>query len=225
MLSTQFFDGAADVLAGPFVETGRPDIAEARADEKCAIDARGLHVFGRHHQPRNPAGARPPDVELRRVLARFGEQFAKLIEVQAVDDIPVDAYDFVARREPRFRRRRAWQGPPPEYAPRQQRNDRAEALLRGRLHLAELFELAGIEEDGMRIELAKQPWNGALIKNLFGGNGLGGILLDDGEGLDGSFDLSVEIVCRGQREGGRKQNDDKAKHRQDRRFSILSRCQ
>src|ERR1017187_6839085 len=224
MLSAQFFDGAADVLAGPFIETGSPDIADAGANEKCAVDARGLHVFGGHHHPRNPVGARPPDIELRRVLARFGEQLGKLIEIEAVDDMPVDAHDFVARREARFRRRRARQGLQHDDAPRQQRNDRAEALLRGGLHLAELVELAGIEEDGMRIELAQQPRNGALIENLFGGNRCGGILLDNGEGVNDPFDLRVKIVRGGERQGGRKQNGEEAKHRLDRRSSILSWC-
>ena len=56
---------------------------------------------------------------------------------------------------------------------------RAEAFLGGRLHLLELIELAGIEEDRMRIEMAQQSRNRAPVKSLIHIERIGGILLED----------------------------------------------
>ena len=46
----------------------------------------------------------------------------------------------------------------------QHRDHAAEALLRRGLHLLELLELAGVEEDGVRIEPAQQAGDRALVE-------------------------------------------------------------
>jgi len=54
----------------------------------------------------------------------------------------------------------------------------------------------------MRVEFAQQARNRALIESLLGGNGVGGVLFDDGKGIHDALDLLLDIVrgrksCRG----------------------------
>ncbi len=117
-----------------------------------------------------------------------------LIHFEPADDVTIDGDDIVARRKSGFRRRRPGQGLQNDDASRQQRNDAAEAFLRGGSMLLDLLELAGVEEDGMRIERAQQARDGALVKGLFGGDRVGRVVLDQRVGVDHAFYACVEIV-------------------------------
>ena len=91
---------------------------------------------------------------------------------------PVDGQNFVARRQSSLGRRSAGQRLQHDHAPGQHRYHAAEALAAWTSPmLLELLELPGVEEDGMRIERAQKPGDGALVEGLLGGDGIGGVLL------------------------------------------------
>ena len=62
--------------------------------------------------------------------------------------------------------------------------------------------MARIEENGVRIEPAQESGDGPLVESLFGGDGIGGVLLHDGKGADDALHLRIEVVVRGQQGGG-----------------------
>ena len=69
--------------------------------------------------------------------------------------------------------------------------------MRGCLHLLELIELARIEEDGVWIEAAQQAGDGALVEGFLRGDRIGCFAFDDGERVDESLDLRLQIVGAG----------------------------
>ena len=125
-----------------------------------------LHVLGRQRQIEQPRVARAANHQLRRFLFRLGQQPDDLIRIKAVEPVIIHRKDLVARRHSGLLGGRVGQSLEHHHAPRQNRNHRAESLLGGGLHLLELLELAGIEEDGVRVQMAQQSGNRALVKGL-----------------------------------------------------------
>lgn len=142
-------------------------------------------------QPRNPGTA---DFKLRLLLARFGKQLGDLLHFQAADNVAIDADDIVARSQPGLLRRSPRGGLENDHAAREQRYNAAETLLRGCFHLLDLIELAGVEEDGVGVERAQQAGDGALVKDLFGRYGIGGVLLHQRIGMHDALHLGFQIV-------------------------------
>src|SRR5439155_1794627 len=72
-------------------------------------------------------------------------------------------------------------------------------LLRGAFDALELRELFGVEENRVRIEAAQKAGDRAFVKGFFRKNGIGGFALQDGIGVDETFDLGFEVIrgdCR-----------------------------
>src|SRR5207249_1640403 len=96
----------------------------------------------------------------------------------------------------------------------------AETLLSGLLHLLDLVELAGIEEDGVRVEAAQEAGDGALEKGLFRRDRVGGVLLHDRVGVDDGLQPRIEVVRSVEGGGGTEQSCDRAKHQSGQTWDI-----
>jgi len=92
----------------------------------------------------------------------------------------------------------------------------------------ELLELLGVEKHRVRIELAQEAGNSALVEGLFGRDGVGGVLLKNGVGANDGADLRFEIVRCPQGGGDAKQNCWEAKHQSGQIWAIstwtLGKC-
>src|SRR5262249_6811543 len=157
----QLVQSLAQLLGRALIEALDLDVADARAQEESARDAWGGQL-GRNQSKRHERGdSGPPDHELRLLLPRLPQQLDELFQLEPVDPVAVDLDNLVARRETGAGRRRAGKRLENYHPTGRDRDNAAEALLHGLLHIFERAKLVGVEEGGERVERMQKSGDGA----------------------------------------------------------------
>ena len=127
-------------------------VADIGRQQEGAIDAGRIHQLRLQRESQNAGVARTAHVKLRVLLARDGQKLDELVEFQPRQLISVDGQNLVAGGEAGLGGGRSLHRLQHDHAAGKHADDAAEALALALLHLLQLLELAGIEENRVRIE-------------------------------------------------------------------------
>ncbi len=136
-----------------------------------------FQFLGCHRELKESRVAGAAYIEPRLVLARLRQQLHNLLELETSDRDSVHREDLIARAEAGLGSRRSGQNLQHDHPAGQYRDDRPESFPRGIFELLELLELAGIEEDTVRVEPLEHARDGSLVERFVRSDRVGRLAL------------------------------------------------
>ncbi len=109
----------------------------------------------------------------------LAQQPDNLVGIEPIQTVIVDRENLIARRHAGFFRGRVRRGLQHHHAPGSTETTVPNPFCVDDFHLLKLLELAGIEEDRMRVQMAQQPRYRALVKRLIQIERIGRILFQN----------------------------------------------